>query len=50
VLGKEFGQRMRTAFDGDLEQSRQITLEQWQQRSPLERAKETFGRMWQYWL
>jgi cardiolipin synthase len=50
VLGKEFGQRMRAAFDDDLAQSKQITLEQWQRRSPLERAKETFGRMWQYWL
>jgi cardiolipin synthase len=50
VLGKEFGQRMRAAFDDDLAASKQITLEQWQQRSPLERAKETFGRLWQYWL
>ncbi|KQW36614.1 cardiolipin synthase [Rhizobacter sp. Root404] len=50
VLGKEFGQRMRAAFDDDLAQSKQITLEQWQRRSPLERAKETFGRIWQYWL
>jgi cardiolipin synthase len=50
VLGKEFGQRMRAAFDDDLAQSKQVTLEQWQRRSPLERAKETFGRIWQYWL
>jgi cardiolipin synthase len=50
VLGKDFGQRMRAAFDADLAASTQITLEQWQQRSPAERVKETFGRLWQYWL
>jgi cardiolipin synthase len=50
VLGKEFGQRMRAAFDDDLAQSKQVSLVQWQRRSPLERAKETFGRIWQYWL
>ncbi len=50
VLGKDFGRRMRAAFDDDLAASRQITLEQWQRRSPLDRAKEKFGRIWQYWL
>jgi cardiolipin synthase len=50
VLGKDFGERMRAAFNADLAASKQITAEQWQQRSPLQRAKETFGRMWQYWL
>jgi cardiolipin synthase len=50
VLGKEFGQRMRAAFEADLAASKQITLEEWRRRSPIERAKETFGRLWQYWL
>jgi len=50
VLGKRFGERMRAAFDADLAASKQVTLEQWQRRSPIERAKEWFGRMWQYWL
>ena len=50
VLGAEFGARMRKAFDEDLTQSQQITLEQWEQR-PLDlRVKEMFGRLWQYWL
>lgn len=50
VLGAEFGQRMRKAFDEDLAQSQQITLEAWEQR-PLDlRVKEIFGRLWQYWL
>ena len=50
VLGNAFGQRMRAAFDADLAASKQVTLEQWEQRSPVERMKETFGRLWQYWL
>ena len=50
VLGAEFGARMRKAFDDDLAQSQQITLEEWERR-PLDlRVKEMFGRLWQYWL
>ena len=50
VLGAEFGQRMRAAFDADLAASTSISLEQWSARSPIERVKEAFGRLWQYWL
>ena len=50
VLGKDFGERMRAAFDTDLAGSKQVTLDRWQQRSPVERIKEQFGRLWQYWL
>jgi cardiolipin synthase len=50
VLGDEFGQRMRAAFDRDLAASTPITLDQWRDRSPVDRAKEAFGRLWQYWL
>ena len=50
VLGKTFGQRMRAAFDDDLAASQQVTLRAWQQRSPVERVKESFGRLWHYWL
>ena len=50
VLGNDFGGRMRAAFDADLAESKQVTLEQWEQRSPVQRIKEQFGRLWQYWL
>jgi cardiolipin synthase len=50
VLGNAFGQRMRAAFDADLAASKPVTLAQWEQRSPLQRIKEMFGRLWQYWL
>jgi len=50
VLGKDFGQRMRDAFDADLAASKPVVLEEWEQRSPMQRLKEQFGRLWQYWL
>jgi cardiolipin synthase len=50
VLGREFAREMRVMFDKDLANSDRIELEQWRRRSPLDRAKETFARMWEYWL
>jgi cardiolipin synthase A/B len=50
VLGTEFGDRMRAAFESDVAQSEQITLEQWKRRPYSLRAKERFARLWQYWL
>ena len=50
VLGPAFGARMRAAFDDDVAQSQQITLEAWEARTLDLRVKELFGRMWQYWL
>ena len=50
VLGAEFGARMRASFAEDLAASQQVTLEQWEQRPLGLRLKETFARLWQYWL
>ena len=50
VLGSEFGRRMRAAFDADLAASTEITLEAWRARSPAQRLKERFSRLWRYWL
>jgi len=50
VLGTEFGDRMRAAFESDIANSEQITLEQWRGRSIDVRLKETFSRIWVYWL
>jgi cardiolipin synthase len=50
VLGREFGQQMRVMFERDLENSDRIDLGQWRGRSPLLRMKESFGRLWEYWL
>jgi cardiolipin synthase len=41
---------MRAMFENDLARSDRIELEQWRRRSALDRVKETFARMWEYWL
>ncbi len=50
VLGKEFGAKMRAAFERDLTVSEPVTLEAWQRRPVTTRAKEMFARLWEYWL
>ena len=50
VLGSAFGDRMRAAFERDLAASTQITVERWDERSVADRLKQSFSRLWQYWL
>jgi cardiolipin synthase len=50
VLGADFGTQMRAAFERDVANSEQITLDKWRWRSVGTRAKEAFARVWQYWL
>jgi cardiolipin synthase len=50
VLSSAFGDQMRAAFQKDLAQSQQLTLEQWQHRGVMPRLQEWTARMWEYWL
>ena len=50
VLGTEFGDLMRAAFQNDIANSKRITLQEWQHRSLGLRIKESLARVWQYWL
>ncbi|MEO8923866.1 MAG: phospholipase D-like domain-containing protein [Caldimonas sp.] len=50
ILGPEFGAKMREAFERDLTESDQISLAKWERRPLNTRAKEWFGRLWEYWL
>jgi cardiolipin synthase len=50
ILGPEFGAKMRQAFELDLAASDEIKLETWEHRPLGTRAKEWFGRLWEYWL
>jgi cardiolipin synthase len=50
VLGGAFGKRMHAVFEDDVAHSTEITLAQWQARGLVQRAKEAFSRLWQYWL
>jgi cardiolipin synthase A/B len=50
VLGRDFGSQMEASFRRDLERSKRITPEEWEQRSLASRIKEAAGRVWEYWL
>lgn len=50
ILGQEFGAKMQDMFDDDLQASERITLEQWQDRSLLQRLKEFGASIWARWL
>jgi cardiolipin synthase len=50
ILGRDFAKEMRAMFERDLANSDSIDLEQWRRRPALDRVKETFARMWEYWL
>jgi cardiolipin synthase len=50
VLGDAFGTEMDRAFQEDLKDSTEITLEQWKRRPASQRCKEWFSRLLSYWL
>ncbi len=50
VIGAGFGEQVQAMFDKDLAESDEITLEEWRRRSLGLRLKETFSRIWEYWL
>jgi cardiolipin synthase len=50
VLGPAFSESMKANFEGDLAASDEITLDRWSRRPLAMRLKETFARMWEYWL
>ena len=50
ILGTDFGAKMKAAFESDLAESDQVTLEAWRKRPLTTRMKESFARLWEYWL
>jgi cardiolipin synthase len=50
VLGRDFGDQVQAMFARDLAESEEITLDAWERRSPAQRLKESFARLWKYWL
>lgn len=45
VYDRRFAEAMTASFEDDLEHARAITLEQWQQRPWLQRARERFASL-----
>lgn len=50
ILGRETGRKMQALFDEDVSQSRQVTLEQWNDRGISPRFMEFLGRLAERWL
>jgi cardiolipin synthase len=50
ILGQDFADRMQALYEKDLEDSKQITLSEWEHRSLLMRLKETGARLWARFL
>ncbi len=50
VLGQDFGAQMQAMYEKDLESSKQITLEDWRNRSITARIKERAARFWARFL
>ena len=50
VLGDPFGRTMESAFQEDIRNSHEVTLDEWEQRSPGERIKEWSARRLAYYL
>ncbi len=50
VMGAGFGDEMERAFQEDLKNSTQVTLESWRARPWSMRFKEWSARLWDYWL
>ncbi|MGH8855900.1 MAG: cardiolipin synthase [Telluria sp.] len=50
VLDPGFGRDMESAFNEDLRDSKQVTLEQWRDRPWKDRFREWMGRLTEYWI
>lgn len=50
ILGRDFADSMEAMFERDLEESDEVTLEKWKQRSLDNRLKEWFARLFKHWL
>ncbi|QOY95974.1 cardiolipin synthase [Massilia sp. UMI-21] len=50
VLDPAFGRDMESAFNEDLRDSKQVTLEQWRNRPWKDRLREFMGRLAEYWI
>jgi cardiolipin synthase len=50
VIDPAFGRDMESAFNEDLRDSKEVTLDQWRHRPLSDRIKEWAARLGQYWM
>lgn len=50
IFGADFGAQMQAQFNRDIKQCQAVTLTEWKDRSLLDRLKELFYRLFEYWI
>ena len=50
VIGRDFGREMEQVFEKDLEQAKEIKLEEWRQRPLMEKLKERGASLIRFWI
>ncbi|HLA74813.1 MAG TPA: phospholipase D-like domain-containing protein, partial [Gammaproteobacteria bacterium] len=50
ILGSQFAGEMEALFQKDLQDSDEVSLEQWEQRPLWQRLKEGASRLFEYWM
>lgn len=50
VMDPAFGRDMESAFNEDLRDSKEVTLEQWKHRPWMDRVREWMARLGEYWI
>jgi cardiolipin synthase A/B len=50
IVGRAFARQLEQVFVGDLEQARELDLQQWRKRPWHQRMKEVGSRLLSYWL
>jgi cardiolipin synthase A/B len=50
IIGREFGTEMEQLFERDLQQSREVKLDEWEDRPLLDRVKEAGAAAMKFWI
>lgn len=50
VLGRETGGQLEASFEDDMRNSDEITLPAWSKRPLKQKIRETYSRLWTYWM
>jgi cardiolipin synthase len=50
ILGESFANEMENMFQADLKECAAINVEQWNNRGPVLRLRESLAHLWEYWL
>jgi len=50
VLGRETGAQLESSFEDDMRNADEITRSAWSKRPIDQKLRETYSRLWSYWM